>query len=42
MTSVHHSGTDTYGVPQVDYDSLPMAMDRKEGWDALRAIGPSC
>ncbi len=40
MTSVHHSGTDTYGVPQVDYDSLPMAMDRKEGWDALRAIGP--
>jgi cytochrome P450 len=40
MTSVYHSGTDTHGVPQVDYDSFPMAVDRKEGWDALRAVGP--
>src|SRR4051795_5717751 len=27
-------------VPEVEYESLPMAIDRKDGWDALREIGP--
>jgi cytochrome P450 len=27
-------------VPEVEYESLPMAIDRKDGWDALREMGP--
>ncbi len=33
MTSVH-------AVPEVEYESLPMADDRKVGWDTLRDMGP--
>ena len=27
-------------VPEIEYESLPMAIDRKDGWDALREMGP--
>jgi cytochrome P450 len=27
-------------VPEVEYETLPMAIDRKDGWDALREMGP--
>jgi len=27
-------------VPEVEYESLPMAIDRKDGWDVLREMGP--
>src|SRR5271154_7502642 len=40
MTIVHQVGTDKSGAPAVDYDSLPMAADRRIGWDALREVGP--
>src|SRR3954453_2471520 len=32
--------TSSQSVPEVAYDSLPMADNRKDGWDALRAMGP--
>jgi cytochrome P450 len=40
MTAVHPIGVDARGVPEVDYASLPMGMDRKDGWAALRDVGP--
>src|SRR5947208_4353662 len=27
-------------IPEVEYESLPMADNRKDGWDALREMGP--
>src|SRR3954464_12099265 len=27
-------------VTEIEYESLPMAIDRKDGWDALRDVGP--
>ena len=32
--------TNIQSIPQVEYDSLPMAENRKDGWDALREMGP--
>jgi cytochrome P450 len=32
--------TSIQSVPEVAYDSLPMAGNRKDGWDALRDVGP--
>jgi cytochrome P450 len=40
MTTVHETGSDTHGAPQIEYQSLPMAADREAGWQALRNIGP--
>lgn len=40
MPAVQQVGTDALGVPEIDLASLPMAYDRKAGWDALRAFGP--
>lgn len=31
--------TDIKAVPRIDYASLPMATDRKDGWTALRNMG---
>ena len=32
--------TKIQSVPEVDFDSLPMADDRRVGWDSLRELGP--
>jgi cytochrome P450 len=32
--------TNIQRVPEVNFDSLPMAQDRKVGWDSLRNLGP--
>jgi cytochrome P450 len=40
MSTVHQVGVDASGAPSIDYDSLPMAVDRRVGWDALRDVGP--
>jgi cytochrome P450 len=40
MTTVDPGRIDTHGAPQISYESLPMAADRKVGWDALRDVGP--
>src|SRR5271156_7220730 len=40
MTAVHPIGTDATGAPEVTLEALPMATDRKAGWDSLRDIGP--
>lgn len=38
MTTVQPTGTD--GVPEIDYATIPMAVDRAVGWAALRDLGP--
>jgi cytochrome P450 len=40
MTTSRPTEVDAYGAPQHDFDSLPMSLDRKVGWDALRDAGP--
>jgi cytochrome P450 len=40
MTTSRPTEVDAYGAPQLDFDSLPMSLDRKVGWDALRDAGP--
>ena len=40
MTTMTPIGTDARGVPEIDYASIPMSIDRKIGWDALRDVGP--
>lgn len=32
--------TNIASIPEVEYESLPMADDRKVGWDSLREMGP--
>jgi cytochrome P450 len=40
MTSVPQSQISISDVPEVDYSSLPMAVDRGAGWSVLRDLGP--
>ncbi|WP_459976651.1 cytochrome P450 family protein, partial [Mycobacterium avium] len=40
MTTTHENGANVQEIPEVDWGSLPMAADRAEGWNALRALGP--
>lgn len=40
MTASKHNPSNIPGVPIVDSATLPMATDRRLGWDAIRQLGP--